>query len=61
MENYDSVYTVEFNGSKGWEVAETFVGLTDAINAFRGLVLQDTEVSWRLTTPNRADYGKLTR
>jgi len=48
MENF---YTLEFKGSKGWEVHSTYPGLNNAIQGFRWACLHDDEVAWRLTTP----------
>ena len=51
--DYDTVYTIEFNGDKGWEVWQTYTGLTEAINEFRACLLGHgvAPAQWRLTTP----------
>lgn len=49
MENFDSVYTIELNGTKGWEVISCFTSLNTAINSFRNYLLNDPG-QYRLTS-----------
>jgi hypothetical protein len=50
VENFDNVFTIEVNGSKGWEVIATFTSLNTAINAYRNYLLKDFD-EYRLNSP----------
>ena len=53
MEDWDSLYTIEFKGTKGWEVIKSYpktVSLNTVIQDFhRRLINNDGQ--YRLTTP----------
>jgi len=52
MGDYENEYTIEYNGSKGWDILYHSDSLTDTVNRFRALVLTDGDlVQYRLTTP----------
>jgi hypothetical protein len=50
MDEYGTSFTIEFQGSKGWEVCYAGTSLNDAINEYRRLLLSDFGV-YRLTSP----------
>jgi len=51
--DFDRKFTVEFNGSKGWEVGYETNSLTDAVNYWRAAVLDPSnyDTQFRLTSP----------
>jgi hypothetical protein len=48
--DYDTVFTIEHHGSKGWQVISTHNSLHDAITAYRRCLLSDYG-AYRLTSP----------
>lgn len=56
----NKTYYIEFYGSKGWEIYESFdgtmKGLHEIIQEFHKLVMNGKDTGWRLTTP---DYSQL--
>ena len=55
IDPFDNYHTIEYKGSKGWEVARTFnpntFGLFTVSQKFCEIVVNDREqLQWRLTT-----------
>lgn len=52
---FDDYYTIEFYGTKGWEVLQTHthtIGILKATQLFANIVVNDRDdLQWRLTTP----------
>ena len=53
--DFDEFHTIEFKGSKGWEVFQTHlpehVGISAVTHMFLSIVVNDREdLQWRLTT-----------
>jgi hypothetical protein len=54
MEDFGKYFTIEFKGSKGWEVIAVSEGLTEIVNKFREYCLADGDLQeYRLTSPSR--------